>query len=312
VEASLLPSKVIASLAKKLTLVVVRRDDPGCAELRKEFSVPFLNSWVVVLDAKGETRASWIGDAAGAGCRNSETATFPSKMAALIRRSLRISESLEELERRWQKDPCNMAAFDAYEGRLNQMYAFVRRQQICAAQAQNPQLNEVLRNEFRIREFLARAYGNGPKLQSGKGRIRFALEGEKLLVELADHPKSADLPGALFAVVYAHGFDVPARTDEAINRLKNAIMQRPSASSLHERIQDLKRICGDWIGQMEGFLQEAKDPSQKQFIAASLGDAHAAIEFFSQPSYKDVPEYRERLRDAKRKLRQKGAVAARE
>jgi hypothetical protein len=110
VEASLLPSKDIAALGERVTLAVVRTNDPPCAELRKEFNVPFLNSWVVVLDIKGETLASWIGDAAGAGCKQSSVGKFPSNMAALIRKSLRRTESLQELERQWRKDPRNLAA----------------------------------------------------------------------------------------------------------------------------------------------------------------------------------------------------------
>jgi hypothetical protein len=54
---------------------------------------------------------------------------------------------------------------------------------------------------------------------------------------------------------------------------------------------------------MTEYLQRTNG-SQKQFIAASLGNAQAAIELFSQPGYKDIPEYRERVRDAKRKLRE--------
>ncbi len=299
----MLPSKEIASLAKQVTLAVVRTQDPICAELRKEFSVPYLNSWVVVLDAKGETCASWIGDAAGASCRESAAAKFPRKMAALIRRSLRVAESLQALERRWTKEPGNMAAFDAYAQRLQQMEAFVKLRQICAAQAENPGLNQAQRNEFRLREFLARASSTGRELQTRKGRARFALEGERLLVDLADHPRSADLPGALFASVYAHGFDVPSRTNDAIARLEKALKRLRDPSALMERIKQLKRISGDWIKGIKRFLQKAKDPTQKQFIAASLGDAQAAIELFSQASFKDVPEYQERLREAKRKLR---------
>ena len=58
-EASLLPSKVLRDLCQQVVVAVVKRDDPACATLRQEFAVPFLNSWVVVLDDKGETLASW-------------------------------------------------------------------------------------------------------------------------------------------------------------------------------------------------------------------------------------------------------------
>jgi hypothetical protein len=54
---------------------------------------------------------------------------------------------------------------------------------------------------------------------------------------------------------------------------------------------------------MQEYVREAGQPQTKQFMEASLGNAQAAIEFFSQSGYADIPEYRERLRDAKKKLR---------
>src|SRR5262249_51680821 len=172
-------------------------------KLRAEFSVPFLNSWVVVLDARGETLASWIGDAAGAGCKQSAAKRFPRSMATLIRQSLQVTESLEELERRWMKDPRNIQKFDNYSCRLPAMHAFARLREVCRQQSMDPRLSAEERNEFRLREFLARSEGRGHELDSGKGRSQFAQEGERLLVELADHLRSADLLSALFGSVYA-------------------------------------------------------------------------------------------------------------
>jgi hypothetical protein len=54
---------------------------------------------------------------------------------------------------------------------------------------------------------------------------------------------------------------------------------------------------------MKKYLPKSASGPQKQFLAATLDDAQAAIELFSQPGYRDVPEYRERVRAAKKKLR---------
>lgn len=302
-EASLLPSKEIAKLSRQVTLAVARRTDPVWNDLREEFSIPFFNSWVVVLDGKGETLASWIGDAAGGNCRQDAVAKFPANMAALIQKSLRVSESLQELERHCRQDPANLSAFDNYSRRLQQMHAFARLQGICATQARNPRLGDEQRNNFRIREYLARGSAHGRDLHTDKGRVRFAREGETLLVELAAHPRAAELPGALFGTVYAHGFDVPTRTAEAISRLEQAARMLPHPKSLNDRIRQLRQLARDWTKEMKEYLRKADAGSQKQFLAASLGDAQAAIELFSQPGYKDVPEYRERVRAAKKKLR---------
>ena len=306
----MLPSKEIAALAKRVTLAVVRTTDPPCAELRDEFGVPYLNSWVVVLDSKGEVLASWMGDFAGGECRENAAATFPGDVARLIRKSLKVADSLEELERRWQKDISNLSEFDTYAGRLQQMHRYEKLQEICRVQAENPRLTTVTRQDFRIREFLARGSACRSDLHTGKGRERFAREGEKLLLELADHPKAADLPSALFEFVYAHGFDVPARSAEAIARLTKAAPQHPHPAKLKARIRQLEKVAEDWIKQMKEYLSKAEHATQKQFLAASLGDAQAAIDLFSQPGYKDVPDYRERVREAKGKLRVGGVVRA--
>jgi hypothetical protein len=312
VEASLLPSKEIAALATRVTLAVVRTIDPSCAGLRKEFGVPYLNSWVVVLDAKGEVLASWMGDVAGTGCRESAAATFPGSMARLIRKSLRVAESLEELERRWQKDIGNLSAFDTYARRLQQMHRFEELQKICHAQVGNPRLTADMRKVFRIREFLTRGSACRSDLHTSKGRARFARAGEKLLIELADHPKAADFPAALFGFVYAHGFDVPARSAEAIARLTKAVPKHPHPSALKERIRQLEKVAEDWIKEMKKYLSKAEGLTQKQFLAASLGDAQAAVDLFSQEGYRDVRDYRDRLVEATRKLRSGGVVRGQE
>jgi hypothetical protein len=309
VEASLLPSKEIAKLAKQVTLAVARINDRSCEECRKEFDIPYLNSWVVVLDSKGETLASWVGDAAGGNCRKDGVAQFPANMAALIQKSLRGTESLQELERRWRQDPANLTEFDNYSRRLQRMHAFARLQRICAAQARDPLLGDEQRNDFRIREYLARGRAHNRDLHTEKGRARFAREGERLLVELTAHPRAAELPSALFGTVYAHGFDVPTRTAEAIARLEQAACELPRPAKLNVRIRQLRRLATDWTKETKEYLRKADTGSQKLFLAASLGDAQAAIEFFSQPGYQDVPDYRERVRAAKRKLRQASSIS---
>jgi hypothetical protein len=244
-----------------------------------------------------------MGDVAGAGCRESAAKKFPGSMARLIRKSLRVAESLEELERRWQKDIADLSEFDNYARRLQQMHRFDRLQEICRVQAENPRLTADIRKDFRVREFLARGSACRSDLHTSKGRARFARMGEKLLVELADHPKAADLPAALFGFVYAHGFDVPTQSAEAVARLTKAVAQHEHPSALNERIRQLEQVAKDWIKQMKKYLSKVEDSTQEQFLAASLGDAQAAVDLFSQPGYRDVPEYRERLGEAKRKLR---------
>jgi hypothetical protein len=300
-EASLLPSKAITKLSKEVVLVVVKQDDPACAALRTEFAVPYLNSWVVVLDAKGETLASWIGDAAGGGCDKDKLALFPGKLVELIRRSLDQAESVEELERRWKADLSNADSFERLAERLAEMHRRHRLSQVCIDAAADPSLPEQKRNEYRLRAFIARASDHSERRFTPASKAKFVREGERLLIELAGHPKSTDLVDILFATDYAHGFDVPARSDRAIARLRRAKRRASDPGALEERIRQLSEAREKWIEEMTAFLQKSDSATTKNFLAATLGDAEAAIQLFSQPPYNEVPQYREWLREANEK-----------
>ena len=163
-EASLLPSKAFRALCKQAVVALARREDSECAELRTEFAIPWLNSWVVVLDAKSETLASWIGDSAGAGCNDRSADKFPGNLVKLIRQSLERPETVEELGRRWRNHPQDMELFEGLAARLEEMQAFGKLKQFCQDAAADPGLPELQRNEFRIRAFIAGASAATEKL----------------------------------------------------------------------------------------------------------------------------------------------------
>ena len=300
-EASLLPSKGIRALCEQAVVAVVKKGDAGCAELRKEFAVPYLNSWVVVLDGKGETLAGWIGDVAGAGCKKSSVGKFPLNLVRLVRKSLERGETVEELERRWKNRRHDTELFEGLARRLAEMHAYGRLRQLCLEAAADTELSGPQRDGFRIRAFTARASDPAERLSSRKARAQFVREGERLLVELAGHPQAAGLVGALFSRGYAHTFDVPGRSAAAIARLERACRKAGDATALKERIRELAERREKWIAATRQSLQRIENASAKRFFAATLGDAHAAIKLFSRPPYSKYPEYRDWLQEAKRK-----------
>jgi hypothetical protein len=289
-------------LCKQVVVAVVKRDEAGCAELRTELAIPFLNSWVVVLDGKGETLASWIGDAAGHGCKKNSVDQFPRNLVRLVRKSLERSETVEELERRWKSRQHDTELFERLASRLAEMHAYDRVRQLCEEAAASPELSGPQRDGFRIRAFIARASDHAERLSTRKARAHFVREGEKLLVELAGHPKAAGLVGVLFARGYAHTFDVPAHSARAIARLERACREAADGAALKERIRELVARREKWIEVTSESLRRTEGASAKSFLAATLGDAQAAIELCSQPPYKEYPEYREWLRQARRKV----------
>lgn len=282
-------------------MTVLRCEDPECAELRKEFAVPFLNSWVVVLDGKGETLASWMGDGAGAGCTEHAADRFPRNLARLIHKSLERTETVEELERRWRSRPHDGARFEALALRLREMFAHGKLRQCCLEAAANPRLTPLQRDDYRIQALNAWASDHSHQERTRKARAAFVREGEQLLVELAGHPRVSELVGALFSRGYAHTFDVPGKCARAIARLAKAARQAADPDSLKKRIQELADMRDKWVAHQTEALQRITEQSFKDYFAAILGDARAAIRLCSRPPYSEHAEYREWLREAKRK-----------
>ena len=300
-EASLLPSRAIRDLCRQAVVAVVKTSDAACAALRKEFAIPYLNSWVVVLDGKGETLAGWLGDAAGAGCKKSSVGQFPRNVVRLVRKSLERTETVEELERRWMARPHDAGLFEGLAGRLVGMHAYGRLRRLCQDAAANPAFSEPQRDGFRIRSFVARASDPAERLSTRRARTAFVREGEKLLAQLAGHPRAGDLVGALFSRGYAHCFDVPARSAAAVARLERACREARDAAPLKQRIGELAEMREGWTSATRQALERVGDSSGKKFFAAMLGDARAAIDLFSRPPYSRRPDCREWLREAKRK-----------
>jgi hypothetical protein len=297
----LLPSTDIRAVAKDAILVVLRRDDPACAALRTEFAVPFLSSWVVVLDSRGETLASSFGDVAGGGCDQDRVKAFPGNLARLIRRTLTRRQTVEELERWWRAHPNNRTAFEKLRDRLSDMLLYGQLRRLCSEAATNRSLPKRRRNEYRLLEFVARASDSGEGWRTPESRAKFVRDGERLLIELAGHPRSADLVDALFASGYAHAFDVPARTARAIARLRRAASRAADPGALEERIRQLLEVRDRWVETTTAWLRKTEMPSAKDHIAALLGDAEAAIRLFSELPYREMPGYRDWLRQAQEK-----------
>jgi hypothetical protein len=292
-------------------LIAVRRDDPVCAKLRSEFGVRFGNSWVVVLDPKGETLASWIGDAAGAGCKKRSAEAFPQKFAEAIERCLTRRESLQELERRWRREPGNLTVFETLANRFQEMQAPDRLRQLCLEGAADASLREEQRQEFTLRAYIAKTRDFDATLRTREGRNAIIKEGEKLLLKYASHPRATDLPGALFWGGYVRSFDVPEVSQRALCRLEKLAKRRSDPAPLQDRIHQLAAIRQEWIEKEQEYLQKATGAAIKRIIGAQLGDVRAAVELCSESPYKDFPEYQEWLQDAKRKLRREKALSSR-
>lgn len=298
-EASLLPSKEVRGLAEKVVLAALKAENPACEELRKEFDIPWTNSWVVVLDSKGETLDCWVGDSAGAGCDEKTASQFPAMLVTKIEQSLARTTSLQALQREWDKSPNDTVAMDALLQRLAELSAFRKAIEVCEHRASDPSVSEEIRNLCRWRAFENKF--NRDQDSDDPDQVKLAAEGEKLLADLAGHPQAEAFAESLFAFAYTRGFDVPAQCAAGLERLEKMARTHKDPGPLRKRIQQLTSILARWTEEIRQILA-ATEPNEQGFHAASLGDAKATIEFFSKPPLSDYPEYQKWVQQAKEKL----------
>ena len=98
----MLPSKEMKALCAKVPVAAIGINDPLSKRLMKEFSVPYVSSWVVVLNNKGEAVASFQGDAASAGCTKETANKFPQLLVKKINDCVAWTKSVVALETRWK------------------------------------------------------------------------------------------------------------------------------------------------------------------------------------------------------------------
>jgi hypothetical protein len=303
VEAVLLPSPEIKALSERAVVAAARRSDAICAELRQEFGVPYMNSFVIVLNAKGETLASFMGDTAGRGCTKESCDKFGSMLAAKIEECLKRTESVQELRRRFDTEPGSEAALDALVTRLEEVYGFSEIVTACERAASNPDLPREKRDGLRIRGLQARSRDRSTF--TGQGRAKFAVDVEKLLIEAASHPSAKELARTLFQIGYSNQFDVPTKTRAGVERLKAALIEHRDPLPLKERIQELTAMFEEWSRSMETRMKSLPEGERGQSAravhAAHMGDAATTIEVFTRPQYKSSI-YAEWVKEARAKL----------
>ena len=297
----MLPSERIRSLSKTVVIAGVRKSDPACEALRKEFDAR-ATGWVIVLDARGELLDSWAADKTGALKKKESAEGFPALFADKLDESLRRKETLQELERRWEKAPKEEAPFDALASRLEEMGSFGRLRGFCEKVAALTGLPAERRAgallwgySARPREFAALVT---PELVA-----RFVEEGEGLLVDHAANPRAVKAAEALFLGGYSGKFDVPAKSAAGIARLEKASQGLKEPGPLRERIGELSRLREKEIGDLQKARAAAQgNEASEAWYAMALGDAEATIRAYSQPPYDKNSTYQAWVREAREKL----------
>lgn len=300
----MLPSARLTGLAEKAVLVAVRKADPACDALRREFDAR-ATSWVIVLDPRGELLDSRMADGTGA-LKNKETIDrFPDQFADRVEQGLQRKESLQDLERRWAKDPKEESGFEALAARLEDQSAYARVRDLCEKVAALPDLPADRRAGALLRGYAARPREYGV-LGTPEADSKFVQDGERLIADHASHPLASRALEALFAG-YSGKFDVPARSAAGIARLEAVARELKDPGPLRGRIEELSRLRGKEIETLETSRAAAKGNEASQaWYACALGDAETTIRVYSMPPYDKSAYYRRWVQEAREKLRKPG------
>jgi hypothetical protein len=159
----------------------------------------------------------------------------------------------------------------------------------CDDAAASVEMGADLRTAVRIRGFELRAEAPLTSF-SGAARRKFVEQGEKLLVDVADHRDAARLAGLLFEHGYDHWFDVPARAAAGISRLEKA--GAPAG-----RIDELRKMREAWL------KQDGEHTGPHPYSAAMRGDAKGTIDGADAPMLKQDERFQEWVKEARAKMK---------
>lgn len=297
VEAHLKETGGLASLAERAVIAAARMKDADGPRLRAEFEIPSLNAWVVALDAKGETLSSFQVDSTSLGCTEESKRQFTDRLTAAIVRSLDLTESVQELERRWRAKPDDAAALEALAERTWSMFRPKSFAEFCQKEAANAAYAQATRDTLRIYAYLSKAHGwySFGSLGSADRKTQLREEGAKLLREFPGHPSATAVETAWFNT-WANGmtFDVPAKAHAlaAVLLKETQTANDAQAKALQARITSLEKRVADWVRVTEAQLKA--EPSNTM-LAAQLGDARATLKAYGETEalrayYKELVE----------------------
>jgi hypothetical protein len=285
VEASLLPSEGLRKLCEKAVVVAVRRTEPQCEAITKEFSIFYGNPAVaIVLDSKGETLACWDADGVLPDCTSESVTRFPSRFVQKLEESLARTESTQALERRYAGRMTEEAAFEALVRRHKEAPAVHPLRNLCLKVEETPGLPHQIQARARMARFIVEA---GMFARDYEKEIR---EGEELLFEFAAHPEAPQLVEPL-TLLYtgAYLFDFPARSSAALARLDQRARTLRDPTALRQRMMDLSKQVEYWKGRFERELKDS-DEKCRGLASARLADGETALRILSKPEYADDRE----------------------
>lgn len=290
-------------------MVAFRRKDPEPVQLLEDLGVSAQWIQVVILDGRGELLDGiLVYDFVDSdqGCTKDAARKFASRGVALIKKGLKKTKSMEDLERHWLARPNVKRRFTSLAEGLEAAGAWPRLSRICDRFKSSPRLSETMRVELRFRGFLARR-SDMRKLRDAAGR-RWCRSGLKLLAEFPRHPKARDVAHWLYNRESQGTFDQPRKTGQLIARLERRVKRSTDARALERHIAQLRKMRIEQIQSLTKSLADCDSGDsegvvwQRGIFAAFLGDARQTIECLDRPEFNTRPYVKEWLVEARAKL----------
>ena len=259
----------------------------------------------IVLDGRGELLSSIPADDVDSECTPESIARFPELFSARIRKALQEPATLQELERRWKKEPDQQVALDRYLQRLVDLSRERLAQSIAQGVAEDASRTRKLRSlalawTFEQRGIPLELFETPPER-----REAYIAEGESLLAEFADCRVAGVLLDGLLHNGYGEQFDVPGKMPDVFARLEKAASLRPDPAPLRARISDLRALLEEWKKTLEELPKLAhfeEDSEGFALVRGKLGDARTVLRVFTALPATDQAKYGPWIREARAKL----------
>jgi hypothetical protein len=302
-EVNLLPSMEFKGFVEKTRVAAVRSSTPEAKALSTEFRIETINAWFVILDAKGETIDRFCPES-DTECSRKSAQEFAPNIVARMKKGLAETSSLQELERRWRKQPSDLAARKDLVARLEKMALKREFPRLCKAALSDPSLPAGDKVAYELQVYFWDTKDS--VFFEEKERAAFLNRGEEMLSLHADHALAAELCDTLGSQM-KDGFDAVGRWAECIERLKKLTTANPS-DAFKACIERMKRLREYYIEDIRDVQKlYPNDEGAQGYFAAQLGDAKKTVEILSKPQYAEL--YEAVLKKARARLAEAAAKA---
>ncbi|MFC1587071.1 hypothetical protein ACFL54_02070 [Planctomycetota bacterium] len=290
-ENSLLSNQDFRNFCKKHFIAFIPRRHKEQLALSREFNINVGNSWLIVLDGKGETLCSMIGDSLGPRTDRNDASKFPPSAIKTIEILLKRKDSLQALERKALSDPNDIDTFSKFRQRLGECDNHRKSAEFCNSVLQNPDLEDAKREFYEFHYIDSSAWNifDEKDPYSRQLHLNIAVKAEQFLVAYPHSENCEKIVSLMFRYIYFGVFDVPGFSAEGIARLKEhaASLQGEDQVALNKHIAEIEKAREVRIKRLRQTYEECKNDKNANktnigYYAALLGEIEDTVRYLNK------------------------------